>query len=233
MEGYLLVDKPSGWTSFDLVHFIRGKVAKASSMPSKKIKVGHSGTLDPFATGLMIILVGRKFTQKANELLKQDKSYSVTMELDSLSTTGDPEGEITRQKTELPQPTNTSIAKALESFKGDIKQTPPIYSAIKVNGVRAYKLAREDKPVELEPRMVSIRDINLLSYSYPDVKFETTVSSGTYIRSLVEDIGSYLDRTAYTKELRRTSIGLYSIDHAVVTADITEQTIGQLLRMDL
>ena len=232
MEGFILVDKPSGWTSFDLVRFIRSKVAKASNLPAKKVKVGHCGTLDPFATGLMIVLVGKKFTKRSQELLKQDKTYLVSMELDSSSSTGDPEGEIKRCNKPKP-PSINSLNKALESFRGDIKQTPPIYSAIKVNGVRAYKLAREDKPVQLEPRTVSIRDIKLLSYNYQQVEFETRVSSGTSIRALVEDIGNSIDRAAYTRELRRTSIGIYSISAAVEVSDINEQTIGGLLKVDL
>ncbi|MGH7234317.1 MAG: tRNA pseudouridine(55) synthase TruB [Candidatus Saccharimonadales bacterium] len=229
MEGLLLVDKPAGWTSFDVVNYVRGVVSRASVQPGKKVKVGHSGTLDPFATGLLILLVGKAYTSQSERLLKQDKSYQAIIELGRTSTTGDPEGELSPLKENLPRPNSERLLKALNTFKGDILQTPPAFSAIKVSGVRAYKLARDNRPVELKPRKVSIKSIELISYAYPLAEIQTTVSSGTYIRSLVEDIGSELGLGAYTKNLRRLTVGSYSIEQASQIEQITEHTIASLL----
>jgi tRNA pseudouridine55 synthase len=230
MQGYLLIDKPKNWTSFDVVKRIRSLIAINAQVPARKIKVGHSGTLDPFATGLLIILVGKSYTTQAERLLKQDKSYEVIMELDSSSTTGDSEGKIVKEKSSLKlPPSRDDLLSALTSFHGEIMQTPPIYSAIKINGIRAYKLARENKPVKLEPRKVTIGKVNLVKYDYPLAEFKVDVSSGTYIRSLVEDIGKVMDRCAYTLELRRTRIGLYSIEQAVSLDMLNEQNIYQHL----
>lgn len=229
MEGLLLVNKPAGWTSFDVVKYVRRLVANIEGVPPKRIKVGHSGTLDPFATGLLIILVGKKYTRQAQDLLKKDKVYSVVMELDTLSTTGDRDGELTISDNIKEPPKQSKVETVLKNFEGDSWQTPPIFSAIKVNGVRAYKLARENKPVELEARKIHINRIDFLSYTYPEITFKVEVSSGTYIRSLVEDIAKSLERTAYTKELRRLSNGIYSVDSAVTPEMINEQTIGSRL----
>lgn len=229
MEGLLLVDKPAGWTSFDVVKYVRRLIANIEGVPAKRIKVGHSGTLDPFATGLLIILVGKKYTRQAQDLLKKDKLYSVVMELDTVSTTGDKDGELTISNNIKEPPKQSTVETVMKNFEGDSWQTPPIFSAIKVNGVRAYKLARENKPVELAARKIRINRIDLESYAYPEIAFEVEVSSGTYIRSLVEDIGKCLNRTAYTKQLRRLSNGIYSVEAAVTPELINEQTIGSRL----
>jgi len=229
MQGFLLIDKPKFWTSFDVVKHIRYIVANAKGLPQRKIKVGHSGTLDPFATGLLIIMIGKQFTSQAETLLKQDKSYEVDMILDSESTTGDSEGLIkTHQRTQV-RPVLEDIQKVIKGFEGPSMQTPPIYSAIKINGVRAYSLARNNQPIQMEPRKITIHSIHLEDYIYPLVRFKCDVSSGTYIRSLVEDIGKGLGTSAYTKELRRTRIGLCSIDQAIDLSDLTEHNIADYL----
>ncbi len=233
MEGYLLVDKPKDWTSFDVVGFVRRKVANVSGIAPKKIKVGHSGTLDPFATGLLIILVGKSYTRQAATLLKNDKTYQVTMQLDAVSTTGDPEGIIAQNNHPPVAPDILTIKAAMNNLIGEIDQVPPAYSAIKVNGVRAYKLARSNQSVVIAPRKVTIHSLNLIAYDYPEVIFEANVSSGTYIRTLVEDLAKTFDRSAYTKELRRTSIGKYSISDAVMAEAINEYNISSLLKSDL
>ena len=233
MEGYLLVDKPKDWTSFDVVGFVRRKVANVSGIAPKKIKVGHSGTLDPFATGLLVILVGKAYTKQAVTLLKNDKKYRVNMQLDAVSTTGDPEGIITRNNKPTAAPNIITIKEAMDKMIGEIDQVPPVYSAIKVNGVRAYQLARNNQPVVIEARKVKIHSLNLIAYNYPEVIFETEVSSGTYIRTLVEDLAKTFERTAYTMELRRTSIGKYSISDAVKAEAINEYNIASLLKKDL
>ncbi len=213
-DGVHLIDKPKGWTSFDVVNKIRFSVAKERDKKPKNVKVGHAGTLDPLATGLLIVLVGKEFTKKASEYSKMDKTYEVTMKLGQTSVTGDEEGE----KTEISdkKPSTEEVQEAVNKFEGEIMQTPHSFSAIKVNGQRAYKLARKGKEVVIEPRKVKINSVELTDYTYPLVKFTASVSSGTYIRSLVEDVGKELKTGAYMSDLRRTQIGVYSIDKAEV-----------------
>lgn len=210
MQGLLLIDKPSGWTSFDVVNFVRRQVAIAEGKKPKNTKVGHTGTLDPLATGLLVLLVGKEYTRKATELTKLDKTYEVTMKLGEVSTTGDNEGE--KKAVSDTIPTQKAVLRALDTFQGPIMQVPPAFSAMKINGQRAYKLAREGKVVELEARPVTIYKNELTSYEYPYVKFVSEVGSGTYIRSLVEDLGKTLGTGAYMSDLRRTRIGQFSLD---------------------
>ena len=206
MEEIIFVDKPSGMSSF-------GAVARARRLLSEreghKVKVGHTGTLDPFATGLLILLAG-KATKKAPELTKLDKVYEATIRLGATSSTGDPEGEITITD-KKPKISREKIIETLAQFVGEIEQTPPAFSAIKINGQRAYKLARAGKAVEIPKRKVTIYELELLDYASPFLKIRTHVSSGTYIRTLAEDIGEALGCGAYTTELRRTKIADYDI----------------------
>ncbi|HEY1064341.1 MAG TPA: tRNA pseudouridine(55) synthase TruB [Candidatus Saccharimonadales bacterium] len=227
MQGILLIDKPSGWTSFDAVNYVRRIVAQIEGKKPKNCKVGHTGTLDPLATGLLVILVGKEYTRRAGELSKQDKTYEVTMKLGQISTTGDEEGEKTAVSDTVP--TESAVQEALESLQGQIMQVPPAFSAMKVNGQRAYKLAREGKAVELEARPVTIYYNTFTSYEYPLVKFTSRVGSGTYIRSLVEDIGSRLGTGAYMSDLRRTSIAEYRVADAVEPTALTAETISTSL----
>ncbi len=215
-EQILLIDKPADWTSFDVVAKIRGAVRQKylsqGVKPTKRqLKVGHAGTLDPFATGLLIVLLGEA-TKRADEFLKLDKVYEATVTLGAASTTGDPEGEITPVSAE--QPTGEAVEAVLKQFVGDIQQRPPAFSAIKVNGQRAYNLARKGQEVDLPARMVRIHSIELLDYSYPELKIRTHVGSGTYIRSLASDIGEKLGTGAYCSELRRTAIADKSVEEA-------------------
>lgn len=219
MNGILLIDKPQSWTSFDVVNYVRKIVATAEGKKPKNVKVGHTGTLDPLATGLLVILVGKEYTRRAMEWSKLDKTYEVTMKLGETSTTGDEEGEKTAVSTV--EPNKDAVEKALEAFTGDIMQTPPIYSAMKVGGVRAYKLAREGKEVVLEPRPAKIYANKLTAYEYPFVRFTSKVSSGTYIRSLVEDLGKSLGTGAYMSDLRRTEIGQFTLDNALEVEKLT------------
>ena len=205
MEEMIFVDKPSGMTSFGAVARVRRIL---SEREGHKVKVGHTGTLDPFATGLLILLAG-KATKKAPELTKLDKVYEATIRLGETSTTGDPEGEITISGT---APSRAEIEAIIPQFTGKIQQTPPAFSAIKVNGQRAYKLARAGKAVESPSRTVEIYSLNILSYDAPELKIRTHVSSGTYIRTLAEDIGKALGCGAYCSELRRTQIADYKIE---------------------
>ncbi len=210
MDGILLIDKPNGWSSFDVVAKVRGQIKRETGI--KRPKVGHTGTLDPLATGLMIVVVG-SYCKRAGEFSKLDKTYETTMTLGQTSTTGDEEGEKTAVSDI--KPSENDVLAALEAFRGEISQVPPAYSAVKVNGQRAYKLAREGKEVVIEPRQVTIYQISDIKYSYPTVKFTVGVSSGTYIRSLVEDIGKHLGTGAYMSGLRRTRVGQFDIKTAI------------------
>ena len=224
MDGILLVDKPSGWTSFDVVHKVRRLAEQAglNTTGKKRFPVGHTGTLDPLATGLLVLMLGA-YTKKVPLYTKLDKTYDVTMRLGQTSSTGDEEGEKTAVSDA--RPPVEAIRAALAQFTGDIMQTPPAFSAIKINGQRAYKLARKGETPVLEPRPVTIRVIELTAYEYPAVQFTVDVSSGTYIRSLVEDLGKQLQTGAYMTALRRTRVGDFKLEDAVTMAQLTPSAI--------
>lgn len=206
----LLIDKPAGLTSFGVVARVRRKLTQEIG---RKIKVGHAGTLDPFATGLLILLIG-KATKKAEEFLKLDKVYEATIRLGAISTTGDPEGEIQESKKLTNPPLRTKVEIVLKSFVGKIEQTPPSFSAIKISGQRAYKLARRGEKIQMPTRKVQIYEIKILEYSYPILKISCHVSSGTYIRTLAEDIGKKIGVGAYATQLRRLKIGDWTVKEA-------------------
>ena len=234
-DGIILIDKPSEMTSFGVVARVRrvlsqqeegkGATRAADSLRArsddgkplvvphkrKRVKVGHTGTLDPFATGLMILVVGKE-CKNAGSYSKLDKVYEATFRLGQTSTTGDPEGELTDVSDK--QPTQTEIETALEQFRGEIKQRPPIFSAIKIDGQRAYKLARDGQEIEIPERDVTIHSLELIDYNYPELKIRTHVSSGTYIRSLCVDIGKVLGTGAYCTQLRRTAISKWTVAEA-------------------
>lgn len=213
----ILIDKPPQMTSFGVVARLRRVF---SQQAGKKIKVGHCGTLDPFATGLLILVTGKE-CRNAMNYTKLDKVYEATIHLGATSSTGDPEGEIL--ETSQYQPTLKEIKDILSEFTGEITQTPPIFSAIKINGQRAYKLAREGQIVEMPKRTVTIYSINLIDYKYPLLKIRTHVSSGTYIRSLAVDIGVKLKTGAYCQELRRIKINNFDIKDAQTLKDFGVQ----------
>lgn len=204
-DSIILIDKPAGMTSFGVVARIRRLLSKQLG---KKAKVGHTGTLDPFATGLMIIVTGKE-CKNAEKYSKLDKVYEATIRLGQTSSTGDPEGNITEVSNH--QPSKKDVETALQKFKGEIQQRPPIYSAIKINGERAYKLARKGEEVEIPLRKVTIYSLNLIDYAYPEIKIRTHVSSGTYIRTLAEDIGNTLKTGAYCTQLRRIATSEWSV----------------------
>lgn len=213
MDEILLIDKPPGMTSFGVVARLRRVLSKQEG---KKVKVGHTGTLDPFATGLMIIVTGR-MCRRAMEFTKLDKWYEAEIILGTESTTGDPEGELSRISGKKPD--EGEIKQVLQKFTGKIEQTPPAFSAVKVNGRRAYQLAREGKEVNIPKRIVTIYTLELIGYDYPVLKLRTHVSSGTYVRSLAADIGKELKTGAYCQNLRRIKIADYDVKNARVLAD--------------
>lgn len=212
-DGILLIDKPAGLSSFGVVARIRRVLTQRAN---KKVKVGHTGTLDPFATGLMILVIGKE-CKNAGSYSKLDKVYEATFRLGQASTTGDPEGEIT--DTNNIQPSRAAVEAALVQFTGEISQRPPIFSAIKINGQRAYKLARDGQEVEIPERQVTVHSLELVDYTYPELKIRTHVSSGTYIRSLAVDIGEVLGTGAYCTELRRLSINKWQVSDAQQLVD--------------
>lgn len=213
----ILIDKPPQMTSFGVVARLRRIL---SQQAGKKVKVGHCGTLDPFATGLLIIVTGKE-CRNAMSYTKLDKVYEATIHLGATSSTGDPEGEIF--ETSQQKPTLKDIKDILSEFTGEITQTPPIFSAIKINGQRSYKLAREGQIVEMPKRTVTIYSINLIDYKYPLLKIRTHVSSGTYIRSLAIDLGTKLKTGAYCQELRRIKINNFDVKDAQTLKDFGVQ----------
>jgi tRNA pseudouridine55 synthase len=215
MDGILLIDKPAGWTSHDVVAKVRSNLKKETG---QKVKVGHTGTLDPMATGLLILVIG-SHTKRAGEFSELDKVYEAEITLGAISTTGDKEGEIT--KVSDIQPSKLSIEAVLSRFEGEILQKPHKYSAVKIDGQRAYKAARAGKTVEIEPREVTIYGITDVEYEYPLLRFTAKVSSGTYIRSLAEDIGDVLGTGAYLSALRRTQVGSFEVENGLKIEDLS------------
>jgi tRNA pseudouridine55 synthase len=213
-DSVLLIDKPAGITSFGVVARVRRVL---SQQLGKKAKVGHTGTLDPFATGLMIIVTGKE-CRNAGDYSKLDKEYEATITLGVTSTTGDPEGELTQVSTDVP--TLDAVQAALQQFTGEITQRPPIYSAIKINGRRAYDLARKGEVFEMPERQVTVFSLDLIEYTYPEIKIHVHVSSGTYIRTLAQDIGAVLETGAYCSQLRRTKVAEYKITEALNLDDL-------------
>ncbi len=224
IEGLLLIDKPEGVSSFGVVAKVRGCIKAGLGL--KKYKVGHTGTLDPAATGLLVLAIG-KYTKRVPELIKQDKTYEVTMTLGKTSTTGDKEGDLSVVSDA--QPSIDDVKAVLQQFTGTLLQTPPAFSAIKIDGQRAYKLARDGKEVSIEPRPATIYANTFVSYDYPEVKFVSEVGSGTYIRSLVEDIGTALMTGAYMSDLRRTKIGQFDIAQSIGIEGLEYSDITQHL----
>ena len=204
----LLVDKPLRWTSFDVVNKLRNALKKNYG----KLKVGHAGTLDPLATGLLIICTGQ-FTKRIDEFQAQEKEYTGTIMLGATTPTLD--AEMAPDKTfPTDHITPELVREAAIKFIGEIDQMPPMFSALKVGGVTAYKAAREGKEIELKLRKVSISEFEITDISLPEVSFRVVCSKGTYIRSLARDLGIALDSGGYLTSLRRTRIGEFLVSDA-------------------
>ena len=222
--GFLLINKPVDWTSHDVVGYIRGVVRKSTRQ--KKIRVGHAGTLDPFATGLLIVGVGREATKKIDEFKNMKKKYTATITLGATSNTYDSTGDINKtSKDAIYRVSKKEIQDTLKSFLGKQEQIPQMYSAKKVGGKKLYDLARKGIEIERKPNEIEIYDIQLLNY-YPEthqLQLTTEVSTGTYIRTIAHDIGQKLGCGAYCEELERTDIGKYDLTKAVGPKDITEE----------
>jgi tRNA pseudouridine55 synthase len=222
---FIYINKPKDWTSHDVVSFLRKKI-KAMKPENKSVKVGHAGTLDPFATGLLIVGIGRDSTKKLDEFKKLPKTYTATLRLGAVSDTHDIMGEI-RHTVNPEPPTSDHIAETLKSFLGRQMQTPPMFSAKKIGGKKLYELARKGITVERQPAAVEIYRIELLDYVWPYLKIEVQCSAGTYIRSLADDIGKKLGIGAFCAQLERTAIGPYLSSQAKNPEDFDPAEITQ------
>lgn len=224
LEGQLLlIDKPLGWSSFQAVNSLKWAIRKKFQL--KKLKIGHAGTLDPLATGLLLICTG-KSTKTINELQGQEKEYTGTFTLGSTTPSYDLETEADEHfSTE--HVTEEMIQKATLQFIGDIEQVPPIFSALKKDGKRLYEYAREGKAVEIKKRAVSITEFEITQIEFPLIHFRVVCSKGTYIRSLAHDFGKALGSGAHLSKLKRTRIGDYNVNKAS-----TPEEFGKLLQLD-
>ena len=217
-DGALLVDKPSKLTSHDVVDRIRRHFGFR--------KVGHCGTLDPAATGLLIIVLERATKLQAN-LMSEDKTYEGVMQLGTTTDSQDSDGEVLAEKP-VPPLTEADIESVLAKFRGDLQQIPPMVSAIKHEGTPLYKLARKGKTVEREPRLVHIYDLRLLKLDLPHVHFRVSCTKGTYVRTLCHDIGETLGCGAHLAELRRTRSGKFDVKDAKPLAELLQLRREQL-----
>ena len=223
IDGILIIDKELGITSYDVIR-------KLKRILGKEQKIGHAGTLDPFATGLLVILLG-KATKMMNTFHTYGKTYLVEGELGYCTDTQDREGKVIKKDEIGITPSRDEIETVIEkNFMGDITQIPPMYSAKKVEGRNAYDLAREGKEVILKPVNISVSQFEVYEYEYPILKCKIKCSTGTYIRTLIHDLGIKLGTYAITKELRRVTIGSFDVKEAVLSKDITEENRENILR---
>ena len=218
-EGILLVDKPSGITSHDIVDRLRRKL--------KMKKIGHAGTLDPLATGLMIMLIG-KATKVSQFLISLDKSYEGEFILGLETDSQDADGDVVEEKPVPADLTAEQLKKEMEGFLGDQYQTPPMFSAKKIDGVPLYKMARKGKTVEREPRFIRISELKLTQWASPKGGFFMSCSKGTYVRTVLHDLGQNLNCGAHMSSLRRTKIDQFSIDQAKPLQEIQDMTLGDI-----
>jgi tRNA pseudouridine55 synthase len=218
IEGVLLVDKPTDHTSHDVVARLRGKL--------KMKRIGHAGTLDPAATGLLVMWVG-KATKVAQYLMSVEKEYTGTIKLGEITNTQDADGEVLATKP-VPVLSEADIIAALETFKGDQYQIPPMYSAIKIDGVPLYKKARKGEEVEREPRFIRVMQYDLTRWESPEVDFLVRSSKGTYVRTLAHDLGEKLGCGAHLKSLRRTASGDLRVDEALPLETLLDMPLSEL-----
>ncbi len=211
----LLIDKPLQWTSFDVVNKIRYSILKKYNL--KKFKVGHAGTLDPLATGLLIVCLG-KATKSIAQFQSLNKEYTGTITLGATTPSYDLETDIDK-KYPIEHLNKQMILEAADNFKGKSLQTPPVYSAIKKNGKKLYEHARKGETVEIKKRPIEIFDFEIIQIDLPEVRFRVKVSKGTYIRSLAYDFGRYLETGGHLSALRRTKIGSFDVNNAMEIKD--------------
>lgn len=234
MHGFILIDKPEGWTSHDIVGYMRKVTGEK--------RIGHAGTLDPFATGLLIVAIGRQYTKRLEEFKNLDKEYVATIRLGAVSDTQDRTGTIINMKDTWNNIQPNDIETVLQSFVGAQEQIPPMYSAKKVDGKRLHALARAGKEVERKPSQIIIHSIGLTehvpsssreetkrNYNEDTLTIKVSCSPGTYIRTLAHDIGAALDVGAYCEELRRTKIGTYCVENGISPKELTPEIVEERL----
>ncbi len=218
----LLIDKPLTWTSFQAVNALKWAIRRKFDL--KKIKIGHAGTLDPLATGLLLICTG-KFTKKINELQGQLKEYTGDITLGATTPSYDLESEIDNEYP-IAHITDTLIHETTQQFIGQIEQVPPIFSALKKNGKRLYEYAREGEKVEIKSRSIEIFEFEITNIKLPVVSFRVVCSKCTYIRSLAHDFGKALESGGHLSALRRTKIGDYNVNTAITPVDFEKVVLG-------
>jgi tRNA pseudouridine55 synthase len=219
LDGVLLVDKPGEWTSHDVVARLRNILQTRH--------VGHAGTLDPMATGVLVILVG-KATKASQYLMSRDKEYEGTLRLGQVTNTQDADGDIMETAPVPDTLTADDVAAAMRKMEGDQYQTPPMFSAKKIQGVPLYKLARKGEDVPREPRFIHVGKFEQLSYNAPDASFRVTCSKGTYVRTLAYDLGRALGPGAHLTALRRTASGDFRIEQTVTLAALEKMTRSEI-----
>jgi len=228
MTGFLLIDKPDGPTSHDVVNTVRRATGEK--------RVGHAGTLDPFATGLLLVGVGREATREFPKLVGLDKEYEAVFALGATSDTDDRTGRVVATEN-TQNPTDEDIQRAMQTLVGEIEQLPPNYSAIKVGGRKAYDAARKGETLELKPRRVTVHSFELLKpithTPSPTLHVRIHCSTGTYIRALARDLGAKLGTGGYVQELRRTTIGSWKIEEATVLSALNKESVqGRLVPVE-
>lgn len=218
LDGILLIDKPIRYTSHDIVDCVRRKL--------KMKRIGHAGTLDPLATGLLIILVGRA-TKASQYLISLNKKYEATLLLGQTTDSQDADGQIIATQ-EVPNLSKEQIEAVLNSFQGDQFQLPPMFSAKKINGVPLYKLARKNQEIERKPQFIHISDIKLTNFHLPQISFSVACSKGTYVRTIAHDIGQKLGCGAHLIQLRRTSTDKFKIENALTLETFEAMSIPEI-----
>jgi tRNA pseudouridine55 synthase len=221
--GFLVIDKPSGMSSMRAVAIVRRKAGG--------LKTGHAGTLDPLATGVLVLALGRA-TKSIDLVMATSKRYRTVIDFTAFTTTDDREGDRTEVTVENP-PVLDDIKNALDRFQGEVMQAPPSFSAMKVNGRRAYKLARSGKPPKLEPRKVIVHSIEIVNYRWPEVELDLHVGKGFYVRSLARDLGNILETGGHCASIRRTAVGAFTLEGAVEPDDLADPLpAGVLIDID-
>jgi len=218
LDGVLLVDKPTDHTSHDVIARLRGKL--------KMKRIGHAGTLDPMATGVLVVLVG-KATRASQYLMSLDKEYAGTIKLGQVTNTQDAEGEVLETRP-VPPLTETEVRAAAQSFVGDQYQMPPMFSAIKIDGVPLYKLARKGEEVEREPRFVRISSFEITRFVSPELDFVVRCSKGTYVRTIAHDLGAKLGCGGHLSALRRTATGKFTVAQCLTLDQIQALTLPEI-----
>lgn len=210
----ILIDKPYTWTSFDVVKSVKGQARRITGI--KRIKVGHAGTLDPLATGLLLICTGKK-TKEIEGFQAQEKEYTGTIYLGATTPCFDLEQEVDK-RFDISEITEEQVRNTTSQFLGEIEQIPPIFSAVKIDGKRAYEYARNNEEVKIKSKKISIYEFELTRIELPEIDFRIRCSKGTYIRSIARDFGLALNNGAYLTALRRTKIGDFSVEDAMTPA---------------